>query len=172
MLVNLVGNAVKFTHEGSISVVASLEHEDSATARIRFEVTDTGIGIPADKIDMLFQPFVQADSSTTRKYGGTGLGLSISRQLVALMNGSIGVRSTPGDGSTFWFTAVLQKQAEQAVAAKRLPMADIRGQRILVVDDNAINRQLVKAYLPDCPQAAETQGKNSPAASPQAEVTP
>ena len=147
VLVNLVGNAVKFTHAGNVSVMASLEHEDSTTACIRFEVADTGIGIPEDKLDMLFQPFVQADSSTTRKYGGTGLGLSICKQLVSLMNGSIGVRSKPGDGSTFWFTVVLQKQAEQAGAAERLPMADIRGQRILVVDDNAVNRQVVTAYL-------------------------
>ena len=146
VLVNLVDNAVKFTQMGSVSVVASLEHEDSAAACIRFEVTDTGIGVPAEKIDMLFQPFVQADSSTTRKYGGTGLGLSICRQLVALMGGAIGVRSKPGEGSTFWFTAALRKQADQAPAAS-LPMADIRGQRIIVVDDNAINRQLVKAYL-------------------------
>jgi PAS domain S-box-containing protein len=147
VLVNLVGNAVKFTHAGTVSLVVNLEHDDSDAVCLRFEVSDTGIGIPAEKLGSLFQPFVQADPSTTRKYGGTGLGLSICRQLVGLMNGAIGVTSTPGQGSVFWFTALLHRQTGAAAPAAELPMADIRGSRMLIVDDNAINRQVVAAYL-------------------------
>ena len=147
VLTNLVGNAVKFTQTGTVSLVVTREHEDSDTVRLRFEVTDTGIGISPEKLDSLFQPFVQADASTTRKYGGTGLGLSICRQLVTLMDGAIDVTSRPAEGSTFWFTVLLHKQPGWTAAQGPLPMADIRGRRILIVDDNAINRQVVANYL-------------------------
>jgi two-component system, sensor histidine kinase and response regulator len=147
VLVNLVGNAVKFTHAGTISLVVTLEHDGSDAVRLRFEVSDTGIGIPAEKLDSLFHPFVQADASTTRKYGGTGLGLSICRQLVGLMNGAIGVTSVPAQGSTFWFTALLHRQTGRPAETGDLPMADIRGRRMLIVDDNAINRQVVTTCL-------------------------
>ena len=146
VLANLVGNAVKFTDEGSVSLVVSLEQDDGPGARLRFEVSDTGIGLPESKVGGLFQPFVQADPSTTRKYGGSGLGLSICRQLVTLMGGEIGVRSAPGQGSTFWFTVQLERQAG-AQAAAPAPMAGVAGARILVVDENEINRQMLASYL-------------------------
>jgi len=110
ILVNLGGNAVKFTVQGKIVIRASLECEDERNATIHFSVSDTGIGIPADRKDILFTPFTQVDGSTTRKYGGTGLGLAISKQLAELMGGRIGAESQEGKGSTFWFTAVFEKQ--------------------------------------------------------------
>jgi len=141
VLTNLVANAVKFTDKGEVTLQAYLEEDLHDTAVIRFEVTDSGIGINPNTQAKLFRPFVQADSSTTRKYGGTGLGLSISKQLVELMGGRIGVRSAEGQGSTFWCTARFQKQANSPRAI--LPTGDLTGKRVLIVDDNESNRLIL-----------------------------
>lgn len=141
ILTNLVANAVKFTDKGEVTLQAYLEEDLLDTSVIRFEVTDSGIGINPTTQDKLFRPFVQADSSTTRKYGGTGLGLSISKQLVELMGGQIGVRSIEGQGSTFWCTARLQKQVDSPRAI--LPTGDLTGKRVLIVDDNESNRLIL-----------------------------
>ena len=141
VLTNLVANAVKFTDKGEVILQAYLEEDRPEAAVIRFEVTDSGIGISPETQAKLFQPFVQADSSTTRKYGGTGLGLSICKQLVELMGGDIGVRSREGQGSTFWCTTHLQKQAGAPRAI--LPTGDLAGKRILIVDDNESNRLIL-----------------------------
>ena len=137
VLVNLIGNAIKFTGKGEVSVRVSREDEDNRRARIRFEVKDTGIGISKENLARLFQPFTQADASMTRKYGGTGLGLSISKHIVSLMGGMIDVRSAEGVGSTFWFTASFEKQTERSRPRDEPPRADLGGPRILFVDDNA-----------------------------------
>ncbi len=141
ILTNLTGNAVKFTHQGEIAVRVSLVSETDADTVLRFSIKDTGIGIPPEKQDILFQKFTQADASTTRQYGGTGLGLAISKQLAERMDGEIGVISEQGLGSEFWFTVRLGKQVarEHDIA----PPADIRGVHILIVDDNATNREVL-----------------------------
>ncbi|MCX7019004.1 MAG: response regulator [Candidatus Sumerlaeota bacterium] len=142
ILINLAGNAVKFTHKGEIVVRASLVSETGAEAVLRFSIKDTGIGIPSGKRDMLFQKFTQADASTTRQYGGTGLGLAISKELAERMGGGIGVISEEGLGSEFWFTARLGKQFEGA-RTESPPAGDIRGAHILAADDNAANREVL-----------------------------
>ena len=141
ILTNLVANAVKFTDKGEVTLQAYLGEDLPDSAVIRFEVTDSGIGISPSTQAKLFSPFVQADSSTTRKYGGTGLGLSISKQLVELMGGRIGVHSTEGQGSTFWCTAAFQKQAGSPRAI--FPTGDLSGKRVLIVDDNESNRLIL-----------------------------
>lgn len=144
MLLNLVGNAVKFTPHGEIMVRVAVERSDSGTELLRVAVTDTGIGIDPDRLAQLFEPFSQADGTTTRRYGGTGLGLSITRQLAELMGGEIGVSSTPGTGSTFWFTLPCVRGITAQPAA---PVRDLTGIRVLVVDDNTSNRQIVERQV-------------------------
>jgi signal transduction histidine kinase/DNA-binding response OmpR family regulator len=147
ILINLTGNAIKFTQSGEVDIRVSLR-EDIADgqARLRFEVRDTGIGIPADKLGKLFSSFTQVDASTTRKYGGTGLGLSISKRLVELMGGQIGVDSVMGQGTTFWFSIDLACQTAPAPTPSLEPTV-LAGKRVLVVDDNATNRRLLEVLL-------------------------
>jgi len=146
IVLNLLGNAIKFTAEGEVSVKVTdaTNKEDALT--LRFEITDTGLGISEEVQANLFRPFVQADSSTTRKYGGTGLGLAISRRLVELMQGQIGVSSKPGEGATFWFTAKFKKAASSPAPTNPAP-APLQGRKILVVDDNATSLQLIDRLI-------------------------
>lgn len=146
VLTNLVGNAIKFVEKGAVSIHVSLKNETESDATLYVEVADTGIGIPANRIDSLFKSFSQADTSTTRKYGGTGLGLAISKQLVELMNGRIGVESEVDVGSVFWFTIVLNKQGESIEKGQSIPK-EIRGRKILVIDNNDIDRRVVIQHL-------------------------
>ena len=143
VLANLVGNAIKFTNEGHVMVAIDPESITADKAILQFQVMDTGIGIPADKQDLVFEPFRQADGSTTRHFGGTGQGLTISQQLVTMMGGGIWVDSLPGQGSTFHFTA-------QLGVGEMLPQvvpAPIAGLSVLVVDDNEVNRRLIEKTL-------------------------
>ena len=145
-LANLVGNAIKFTSAGEVAVrVAALEGAGD-TALLRFSVRDTGIGIPRERMDRLFERFSQVDGSTTRRFGGTGLGLAISRRLAELMGGEAGASSEDGKGSEFWFTARLGRQAVGTPASTALP-ADLQELRVLVVDDNATNRDILTTRL-------------------------
>ncbi len=146
VLVNLCGNAVKFTEKGAVVLSVHLKAVTRNTVTLLFEVRDTGIGMTEEQMGRLFRSFSQADSSTTRKYGGTGLGLSISKQLVDLMGGAIGVRSEPGAGSTFHFTAEFGLGAE-TVRKRYLPDPDLRGKWVLVVDDNDISREILTEHL-------------------------
>ena len=144
VLVNLLSNAVKFTARGSVCVrvAAAPPGADGRTA-LRVSVEDTGIGIAPDKVGSVFGSFTQADASTTREYGGTGLGLAISKRLVEMMGGEIGVESEPGVGSTFWFTAAVGAASAPPRPALRADAGALRGRRLLVVDDNAVNREIV-----------------------------
>ncbi len=145
VLLNLASNALKFTRQGEVVVRVVLISETDDAVFLRFSVRDTGIGIPANKQQMLFASFTQVDASTTRQYGGTGLGLAISKKLVELMGGKIGLESKEGAGSEFWFTIRLAKQlANPQVDYPKVP---VKGTRILVVDDNATNRELIIAQL-------------------------
>ena len=146
VLVNLVGNAIKFTPSGAVHVRVTEGGTSETETQIRFEVQDTGIGIHADVIDRLFQPFAQADASTTRQFGGTGLGLAIGKQLVTLMGGEIGVDSTIGAGSTFWFTVTLASDVS-VTRASFAPRTSLQGKRALIVDDNATNREVLREQL-------------------------
>jgi signal transduction histidine kinase/ActR/RegA family two-component response regulator len=157
VLLNLIGNAVKFTHRGAVFVrMTRDEAETGGTADgrwgIRVEVEDSGIGVPADAVDRLFQPFSQADASTTRRYGGTGLGLAISRQIVELMGGRIGFRPRDGGGSVFWFTVLLAPAVDTAEGGRaagpgRSATEGLPPLHVLVVEDNPANQRLIRAQL-------------------------
>ncbi|MBM4127223.1 MAG: PAS domain S-box protein [Nitrospira sp.] len=153
ILTNLVGNAIKFTEHGEVVVMISAEADTAphlvspaSSWTLRFEVTDTGIGLTPPQRAKLFQPFTQADGSTTRKFGGTGLGLAICKQLVEMMGGQIGVNSVAGQGSTFWFTAKFGLQPEGSQAAVQ-PQAALKGRRVLIVDTHTTTRKMLEHQL-------------------------
>ncbi len=149
ILLNLAGNAIKFTKQGEVSLEIKVLETDECGTRVRCEVRDTGIGIPADRLKALFTPFMQVDTSTTRRFGGTGLGLSIVRRLVELMGGETGVESVEGAGSIFWFTARFGSVVNSRQPLYSAP-SSIKGQRVLVVDDNATNRKVLMGQLLLC----------------------
>jgi two-component system, sensor histidine kinase and response regulator len=146
ILINLAGNAIKFTEKGEVAVHVCLEEENKARAVVRFDIIDTGIGISPGRMHQLFKPFSQIDGSSTREFCGTGLGLTISKQLCELMEGRIGVESQFGKGSKFSFTAVFEKQPWAAGTEEIVP-GDIRNKNILIVDDNATNRHVLREQL-------------------------
>ncbi len=145
ILVNLTGNAIKFTSSGEVAVTVTVQSQTEDSLLLQFSVKDTGIGIPAENIDKLFESFTQADTSTTREFGGTGLGLAISKQLTEMMKGEIGVNSQLGTGSEFWFTSVFKKAHPSAQIP--IPADALRGIRILIVDDNATNREILSTQF-------------------------
>jgi PAS domain S-box-containing protein len=158
VLTNLTGNAIKFTEQGSVSIKASLHQADNDALQLRFEITDTGIGIPKAAQERIFNAFEQADGSMTRRFGGTGLGLSLSKRLVGLMGGEIGIDSEPGAGSTFWFTVALQPSS-----VSQQPLCDsiLKQKRVLIVDDVALNRKILERFThqwgmqPHCVESGE-----------------
>ncbi len=160
ILTNLVGNAVKFTEQGEVYLTVSLVKDAGDSVTLLFEVTDTGIGIPQQEIDRLFQPFTQADNSDKRKFGGTGLGLVISKRLTEIMGGEIGVKSAPGKGSTFWFTVHLSKQPEATDQMKVRPRTDMRGVRVCIVDDKEFSRRAMQDYLTSWGMTSLTAGSS------------
>ncbi|WP_412480866.1 ATP-binding protein [Azonexus sp. IMCC34839] len=164
MLTNLIGNGIKFTDRGSVRVEGRVVASEGDSVRLEFSVSDTGIGIPADKVSLLFQPFSQVDASTTRRFGGTGLGLSIVRNMAELMGGEAGVESREGEGSRFWFTVTvladhspleLPPSAEPAKAADQTTKKNTQ-LRILVVDDEPLNMMVVSAMLKKMGHVVET----------------
>ena len=164
-LLNYAGNAIKFTEEGSVTLRAKVLEEDAEHARIRFEVTDTGVGIAPDAMPRLFSTFEQADNSITRKYGGTGLGLAITRKLAQLKGGDAGAESTLGAGSTFWFSVNLKKAAQQPASpvrhaaaedAEAILLREHRGTRILLVEDEPVNREIGLILLEEIQQQVDT----------------
>jgi CheY-like chemotaxis protein len=162
ILINLSGNAIKFTEHGGVSIRIALEKDLPNKVWLKTEVRDSGMGIPPERLDQLFQSFTQVDASTTRRFGGTGLGLAISKQLAELMGGRIGVASSIGKGSVFWFTIPLKKRPHP-VADQSTSNNQINGRHILVVDDNPTNRDLFCAYLKlwGCPCKAVYNAKDA-----------
>jgi CheY-like chemotaxis protein len=156
-LLNFASNAVKFTDVGTVTLRGRVESATEDTVLLRFEVQDTGLGIAPDKLAKLFSPFVQADSTTTRKYGGTGLGLAITKRLVAAMGGEVGVHSEVGQGSTFWFTARLSQGdvtgstawAESGSGADVELESSFAGRRVLLAEDDEFNREIGTILLQD-----------------------
>jgi two-component system sensor histidine kinase/response regulator len=144
ILLNLLSNAIKFTENGEVVLLVEEDTRASETVRLHFQVKDTGIGIPKDKLDLIFEPFSQADGSWTRKYGGTGLGLTICQRLVHMMSGEMWVESDTGRGSTFHFTSEFGFEGQTLPASQP---SDLQGLRILVVDDNATNRDILERIL-------------------------
>jgi signal transduction histidine kinase/CheY-like chemotaxis protein/HPt (histidine-containing phosphotransfer) domain-containing protein len=159
VLTNLIGNAVKFTDQGEVSVKVFLQETGEDDTIVRFEVKDTGIGLSPETQARLFQPFAQADSSTARRFGGTGLGLSISKNLINMMQGTIGVESELGNGACFWFSLPLEASHSKAVAR----VNDFNHKRVLIVDDNATNRKILSHYLVHCGMDV-SEVDNAPAA--------
>ena len=149
IFINLIGNALKFTEDGSVVVLITNDEAARTPGRIRLSVSDTGIGIPADKLHTIFDRFVQAHRSTTRQYGGTGLGLPISKQLAERMNGTIWVESTVGKGSTFYCSVALEVQP---LSSTQMPDSRINltGIRTLIVDDHPVNRLILRETLATC----------------------
>jgi CheY-like chemotaxis protein/two-component sensor histidine kinase len=159
ILVNLLSNAVKFTESGSVSIDVKLDYYDNDTAMVRFQLTDTGIGISKEDQKKLFQAFEQADNSSTRNFGGTGLGLAICKQLAILMGGDIGLKSEKGNGSTFWFTINFRRasssEEELEMQNQTLEMSGLSidqstsssALRILVAEDNPVNQLVIDEYL-------------------------
>jgi two-component system, sensor histidine kinase and response regulator len=145
VLVNLIGNAIKFTEQGEIVITVGIVSGDEENVTLQIDVRDSGVGIPADKLDLVFDAFTQEDSSTTRKFGGTGLGLAISNRLIALMGGRIWVESTPGLGSTFHFTSTLG--IDHAAPLPEAAPAELKNRMALLVDDNAINCEIMAKQL-------------------------
>ena len=146
VLINLTGNAIKFTNSGEVRISVTMTDETDSHITVRFDVKDTGIGIPADRMGLMFKSFSQADASTTRQYGGTGLGLSISKQIAELMRGQICVESEEGKGSNFWFTAVFEKQPSDQQGSP-VEHGDIQNLRILIIGEDNNSRYILKTYL-------------------------
>jgi two-component system sensor histidine kinase/response regulator len=146
VLGNLLGNAVKFTEQGQISLRAELAGEIEDAFTLRFLIHDTGIGVSSDQIQHLFDSFVQVDNSSTRSYGGAGLGLAIAKQLVEVMRGEIGADSKPGQGSTFWFTAVFEKPGAAAMLDAK-PVLQLQNSRVLLIEDSEAEREQIRQCL-------------------------
>jgi signal transduction histidine kinase/DNA-binding response OmpR family regulator len=147
VIVNLVGNAIKFTHEGEVALKVEVEAEEGKERILHFTVSDTGIGVPAEKLQMIFDPFTQADTSTTRKYGGTGLGLTISARLAGMMGGRIWVESQEGRGTRFHFTVRVGSSSRTVEIGRIAPPEILQGVKVLVVDDNRTNQRILTGML-------------------------
>jgi two-component system, sensor histidine kinase and response regulator len=160
IVINLVGNAIKFTDRGEVNfevkLAGSTPRGEPLAIQLHFSVTDTGMGVPREKQQRIFDPFTQADGSISRRYGGTGLGLAISTQLVRMMGGQIWLESEPGNGSRFHFTAALRRQAETAPQTRTDDVEKLAGLRVLIVDDNATNRETLAEMMQDWRLAATT----------------
>lgn len=150
---NLAGNAIKFTEKGSVAIRVFVQEDKDDSALVRFEVTDTGIGIEQGKLHRLFNPFEQIDSSTTREFGGTGLGLTITRKLAEMMGGDVGVESVPGKGSLFWFTvrmkktAALPQESKTEIISLEKLKGSFGGSRLLLVEDDPFNQEVAQVML-------------------------